>query len=70
MPEKEEAAVPETLTIRTNLKGKLSVSLLAGKKSLKSKVTPDGLVVTIPQAMRAELAKQEGVVIKISAGRS
>ena len=67
MPEKNETALPETLTIKTNLKGKLLVSLLSEKKTLKSKATPNGLVVNIPQSLRAALAQQECVVIKISA---
>jgi alpha-L-fucosidase len=69
MPEKDETILPETLTIKTNLKGKLITSLLAEKKTLKSKMTPFGLVVTIPQTMRAALAEKEAVVIKISMGR-
>lgn len=69
LPEKNETALPETLTIKTNLKGKLNVSLLADKKNLKSKTASDGLVVTIPQALRASLAQREGVVIKITTAR-
>ncbi len=67
MPAKNETALPENLTIKTNLKGKLNVSLLAEKKALKSKLTPEGLIVAIPQTMRESLAKQEAVVVKISA---
>jgi alpha-L-fucosidase len=66
MPEKDESALPETLTVKTNLKGKLTVSLLAEKKSLKSKMTPDGLVINIPQALRTPLAQKEAVVVRIS----
>lgn len=69
MPDKDETSLPETLTVKTNLKGKLSVSLLSEKKNLKSKMTTDGLVVTIPPSMRAALAQKEAVVIKISMGR-
>ena len=67
MPAKNVTALPENLTIKTNLKGKLNVSLLAEKKALKSKLTPEGLIVAIPQTMRESLAKQEAVVVKISA---
>jgi hypothetical protein len=42
---------------------------MADKKNLKSKLTPAGLVVTIPQALRASLAQREGVVIKITTAR-
>jgi alpha-L-fucosidase len=66
MPDKNETALPETLIIKTNLKGKLAVSLVSEKKTLKSKMIPGGLVVTIPQAMRAVLAQKEAIVIKIS----
>jgi alpha-L-fucosidase len=69
MPAKDEASLPENLIIKTSLKGKLNVSLLADKKALKSKMTPDGLVVDIPQSMRESLAKQEAVVVKISTGK-
>jgi alpha-L-fucosidase len=69
MPDKNETALPETLTIKTNLKGKLAVSLLSEKKTLKSKMTPAGLVVTIPPALRAALAQKEAVVMKISMAR-
>ena len=67
MPDKNETTLPETLTIKTNLKGKLAVSLVSEKKTLKSRLTPEGLVVTIPQAMRAALAQKEAVVIRVSA---
>lgn len=69
MPDKDEVALPETLTIHINLTGKLSVVLLPVEKKLKSKMTPDGLVVTIPQSMREALTQKEAVVIKISMAR-
>jgi len=69
MPDKNETALPETLTIRTNQTGKLSVVLLSVQKKLKSKMTQDGLVVTIPHSMRAALAHQESVVVKIAMER-
>jgi len=69
MPEKNETSLPETLAIKTNLKGKLSVVLLPGGKTLRSKVTPEGIVVTIPGPMRAALAQKEAVVIKITKAR-
>jgi len=55
--------------MKTNLKGKLSVSLVSEKETLKSKMTPEGMVVTIPQAMRAALAQREAVVIRLSKAR-
>jgi len=69
LPEKDETTLPESITIKTSLKGKLSVSLLSEKKVLKSKMTADGLVITIPQALRPTLARMEAVAFKISAGR-
>jgi alpha-L-fucosidase len=69
LPEKGETTLPETLKVKTNLKGKLSVSLLFEKKVLKSKMTADGLVITIPQSMRPSLARMEAVAIKITAVR-
>lgn len=70
LPDHSESIIPEKLTIQTNLKGKLSVSLLSARKNLTSKMTPDGLVVTIPKSLRNSLAQQEAVVIKVSsAGR-
>jgi alpha-L-fucosidase len=69
LPEKDETTLPESIAVKTSLKGKLSVSLLSEKKVLKSKMTADGLVITIPKDMRPTLARMEAVAIKISAGR-
>lgn len=66
MPGKDEAYLPENLIIKTSLKGKLTASLIADRKVLKSKMTADGLVVIIPQSMRESLAKREAVVVKVT----
>ncbi|MEA1876803.1 MAG: alpha-L-fucosidase [Bacteroidota bacterium] len=65
MPEKDELALPEILKISTQQTGKLKATLLSTGKVLKSKKTNSGLEITIPKSMRAELAKQEAVVIKV-----
>jgi len=65
MPDKNENSLPETLTIKTTLKGKLLISLLSENKTLKNKLTSTGLVVTLPKSMLEALAKKEAIVIKI-----
>jgi alpha-L-fucosidase len=54
------------ISIKTELDGKLKVSLLESKQKLSSKTVEGGVVVTIPQKLRMELAKKEAVVIRIT----
>ncbi len=68
MPGKSELHLPETVIVKTNLKGKLKAILLSENLELKSKMTPAGLVVTWPQTKRVMLAQQEAVVVKIVSG--
>jgi alpha-L-fucosidase len=66
MPEKEEQELPAYIMVRTKLQGKLHVSLLASKERLDYQSFGDIIMVSIPTTMRAALAKQEAVVIKVS----
>jgi alpha-L-fucosidase len=66
MPAKDEVEMPAEITIKTKLNGKLKVNLLESKQKLNSKTVDGGIVVTIPQKLRTELAKKEAVVIRIS----
>jgi alpha-L-fucosidase len=66
MPAKDEKELPSEIIVKMNLAGKLKVSLLASKQKLSSKSLDGGIKITIPQNLRATLAKQEAVVIKIS----
>lgn len=65
MPAKDEESLPETLTIQSQLSGRLSFSLAENGKKLRAKNTEQGWVVSIPKSLRVELAKEEAVVIKI-----
>jgi alpha-L-fucosidase len=66
MPAKDEKELPSEIIIKTQLTGKLKVSLLESNQKLGSKVTEGGLAISIPQNLRTKLAKQEAIVIKIS----
>lgn len=67
LPSANEKEIPSQIVIKNNLKGKLNVTLLANKQKLSYKNVDGGINVTIPQALRAELAKQAGITIKVSA---
>lgn len=66
MPAKEENELPAEIIVTTKLTGKLKVTLLESNRKLNCKTIDGGLIVTIPQNLRTELAKKEAVVIKIS----
>jgi len=65
MPAKDEESLPETLTIQSQLSGRLSFTLVATGKKMRTKKTDGGWEVSMPKSMRTELAKEEAVVIKI-----
>jgi alpha-L-fucosidase len=65
MPEKEESALPEVLTIQSQLTAKPKFTLLDGGKKLKAKKSGEKWLVSIPKSLRTELAKQEAVVIRV-----
>jgi alpha-L-fucosidase len=65
MPAKGEVEIPAEINIRTELNGKLRVTLLESNQKINSKSVDGGIVVTIPQKLRSELAKKEAVVIRI-----
>ncbi|SHG44692.1 alpha-L-fucosidase [Flavobacterium fluvii] len=67
LPTATEKEIPSQIVIKNSLKGKLNVMLLANKQKLNYKNVNGGISVTIPNSLRAELAKQAGVVIKVSA---
>ncbi|AOW10301.1 alpha-L-fucosidase [Flavobacterium gilvum] len=67
LPTATEKEIPSQIIIKNSLKGKLNVTLLANKQKLNYKNVNGGISVTIPNSLRAELAKQSGVVIKVSA---
>jgi alpha-L-fucosidase len=66
MPAKGEQELPPEIIVKTQLTGKLKVSLLDSNQKLSIKPTEGEIKITIPQKMRAVLAKQEAVVIKIN----
>jgi alpha-L-fucosidase len=66
MPGKDEKEIPAYVMVRTNLKGKLKVSLLASKEKLSYQSFDEIVMISIPEKMRTTLAKQEAVVIKVS----
>ncbi|MBT4410508.1 MAG: alpha-L-fucosidase [Bacteroidetes bacterium] len=65
MPAKDEEELPETLSIQTQLSGRLSFTLLASGKKLKARKKDNAWDVSIPKSLRSELAKQEAVVIRV-----
>jgi len=65
MPSKDEKELPAEINIKTKLKGKLQASLILNKLKLSTKTSENGILISIPQELRAELAKQESVVFKI-----
>ncbi|MBT3748701.1 MAG: hypothetical protein HOG34_06915 [Bacteroidetes bacterium] len=65
MPAKDEEELPETLSIQTQLSGRLSFTLLASGKKLKARKKENTWDVSIPKSLRSELAKQEAVVIRV-----
>ena len=67
LPTANEKEIPSQIIIKTNLKGKLNVTLLANKQKLNYKSVTGGISVAIPNSLRAELAKQAGVAIKVNA---
>ncbi|MDR6844694.1 alpha-L-fucosidase [Flavobacterium granuli] len=67
LPTATEKEIPSQIVIKNNLKGKLNVTLLANKQKLSYKSVNGGISVTIPNSLKAELAKQGGVSIKVSA---
>jgi alpha-L-fucosidase len=66
MPAKEEKELPAEIIVKTKLEGKVKAIMLTSKQKLSSKSVDGGIKITIPQNLRAALAKQEAVVIKIS----
>jgi alpha-L-fucosidase len=66
MPGKDEKEIPAYVMVRTNLKGKLKVSLLASKEELSYQSFDEIVMISIPEKLRTTLAKQEAVVIKVS----
>jgi hypothetical protein len=48
------------------MKGKLNISLLESKQSLKYQRFDDIIMVSIPASQRSSLAKKEAVVIKVA----
>jgi alpha-L-fucosidase len=66
MPEKDEKELPAYVMVRTKMKGKLNISLLESKQSLKYQRFDDIIMVSIPASQRSSLAKKEAVVIKVA----
>ncbi len=66
LPDKDEKEMPETITVKTQQKGKFRVSLTAGNVKLKSVPVKDGIMVSIPYKMRKSLAGKEAVAFTIS----
>jgi len=66
MPAKDEKELPVEITIKTQLAGKLKVSLLESNTKLSWKPVEGGIKVTIPQKLKSTLAAKEATVIKIT----
>jgi len=66
MPSGEETKLPAEIKINTQFTGRLKVTLLSSNQKLGYKPADHGIKITIPQNLRAKLAKQEAVVIKVS----
>jgi alpha-L-fucosidase len=66
LPAKDEKEIPAYVMVRTKLKGKLNVSLLASNEKLSYQAFDEIIMVSVPENLRATLAKQEAVVIKVS----
>ena len=64
MPAKE-GEIPETVFIRTSMKGKIKVSLPAMKQNLSFKKTADGINVEIPAKIQSAMAKEPAIVIRV-----
>ena len=65
MPAKDELELPAEISVKTELKGNVALSLLASNQKLSGKKVNGQLIVSVPKALRAALAKQEAVVIKL-----
>lgn len=66
MPAKDEQELPSEIRIKTGLTGNLKVMLLDSNQKLGSKITDQGIKITIPKNLRAALAQQEAVVMKLT----
>jgi alpha-L-fucosidase len=66
-PGKDEQRLPAHVLVRTALGGSPKVTLLASGQELVYAAYDGILVVTIPEHLRAPLAKEEAVVIKVAA---
>jgi alpha-L-fucosidase len=66
MPAKDETEIPSEIIVKTKLTGKLKVTLVESKQKLSLKPVDGGIKIAIPQKLRAELAKKEAVVIKVT----
>jgi alpha-L-fucosidase len=66
MPAKDEQELPSEIMVKTELTGKLKVMLLDSNQKLGSITTDQGIKITIPKNLRARLAQQEAVVIKLT----
>lgn len=65
MPAKDELELPAEISVRTELKGNVVLSLLATNQKLSGKKVNGQLIISVPKAQRTALAKQEAVVIKL-----
>jgi alpha-L-fucosidase len=67
LPAANQAELPAEIVIKNQLKGKLNIALLGSNTKLSYKKRNDGISISIPSALRKELAKKSGVVLKVSA---
>ena len=65
LPENNQQKLPAKLVIKTNLKGRLKVTLPAYNQTLKIKKESDGFTVLIPESLQSALLKEYVIVIKI-----
>ena len=62
---KDEITLPNYISVKTNLRGKLKASFLTNHQTLKVKMDADLLKISIPETLRGKLTKEPAVVIKV-----
>jgi alpha-L-fucosidase len=65
MPRKDEKEVPASIVVKTGFGGHLKVSLLASGRELDYRYSRGLLTISMPEDLRAGLAAQETVVLKV-----
>ncbi len=69
MPDKNETLMPEYLDIKTDMKGRLSITELASKKIIRHQAIAGGVRIAVPKSFRNEWAGREAVVFRVTSDR-